>query len=367
VLLLFLVIGCRTETPLCGVDGGSGCGVEGPADGAPPSFPEAATGPARPLDILFLIDNSTSTDDDQRNLHRAFPVFLDELRKVRGGLPDLHLGVVSSDLGAGASFPGGGSCSRPGGDRGILQARTSCGVRGNFLSSASNGTNNNFDGSLDQAFSCVSFLGGGGCGYEHQLQAIRLALDESITQENAGFLRPDAVLAIVIVSDEDDCSAVPTTDLFTDEASFPMTGASFRCSQVGHDCNGMPTPVAPFDVPLESCRARDGGRLIRVQEVVNSIRSLKSRPDQDIVVTGIIGWPTNPAGARYRYERVGAPGTPGILDVAPTCGSIVTGDAHVGLRLKHFVQSFGGSYFSICSEDYGPILQAIGAQVAARL
>ena len=60
-----------------------------------------------------------------------------------------------------------------------------------FLSSLNNGTTNNFAGTLESTFSCMAALGSAGCGYEHQLQATRVALYESITPENKGFLRQD--------------------------------------------------------------------------------------------------------------------------------------------------------------------------------
>src|SRR5205814_7848592 len=154
-------------------------------------------------------------------------------------------------------------------------------------------------------FSCMANLGTQGCGYEHQLQSTRVALYETVTRENAGFLRPNALLAIILVTDEDDCSADTTTDLFTDDASFPMTTASFRCAQVGHLCDGKAPPVGVFDAPLENCMPDPNPRvdgalkigLIKVGDIVDSIRAVKERPDQQLLVSGIIGWPNNPVGA----------------------------------------------------------------------
>jgi hypothetical protein len=319
---------------------------------------------SRKLDILFMVDNSPSMAEEQNNLRRNFPVFMNELKKIPGGLPDVHIGVVSSDLGAGSQPLTNGGCPRPGGDRGILQTKPTCGLDGNsvFLASANNGTTNNFVGSLETAFSCMAALGTQGCGYEHQLQATRVALYQAVTPENRGFLRDDALLAIILISDEDDCSAETTSNLFVDDASFPMTTASFRCSQVGHLCNGVSPPIAPFDAPLESCRENPAGRLIKVSEIVDSIRALKRNPAEQIMVAGIFGWPQNPLGARYRYQQ-----TNQGIDVAPICQSS-NGTAAVGLRLKTFVESFGslGSFYSICNDDYSPALQQIGQAVSTR-
>jgi hypothetical protein len=86
-------------------------------------------------------------------------------------------------------------------------------------------------------------------------------------------------------------------------------------------------------------------------------------PDRDIVVAGFFGWPTIPAGARYRYVQ-----TMSGVDVAPICQAS-GGDATVGLRLKQFVESFGtgGSFFPICQDDFRPALQVIGQTLATRL
>jgi len=293
---------------------------------------------------------------------------MDALRKIPGGLPNVHIGVISSDLGAGSKPLANGGCPTPGGDRGIFQTKANCGLDANsrFISSFNNQTMNNFQGNIDQVFGCMANLGVAGCGYEHQLQATRVALYESVTKENAGFLREDAFLAIILITDEDDCSAETTSDLFTDDGAFPMTTASFRCSQVGHLCDNAAPPVGEFDKPLASCAANPAGRLIKVNDIVDSIRALKKRPDQQILVSGIFGWPasdTAVAQARYRYQQ-----TNQGIDVVPICKS-TNGEAAVGLRLKQFVESFGGSgsFFSICQGDFSPAMQQIGEKLAAKL
>jgi hypothetical protein len=55
----------------------------------------------RDVDILFVIDNSGSMDEEQASLAANFPVFIERLETIEGGLPNVHLGVVSSDVGAG--------------------------------------------------------------------------------------------------------------------------------------------------------------------------------------------------------------------------------------------------------------------------
>src|SRR5262249_12371662 len=56
----------------------------------------------------------------------------------------------------------------------------------------------NHTGALADTFSSIAQLGDQGCGYEAQLEGMKRALDVS-RPENAGFLRPGACLAVVII------------------------------------------------------------------------------------------------------------------------------------------------------------------------
>src|SRR5262249_13119377 len=145
---------------------------------------------------------------------------------------DLHIGVVTSDYGAGAT--GAPGCtSSPGGDFGRLQARGKSAAQGclkplpdlntgglnfvhyDFNPKADPAPSNNPppDQDLVHTFVCMASVGATGCGFEHQLESVYAALHNNLP-ENAGFLRPDALLAVLFVTDEDDSSAPPDTDMF---------------------------------------------------------------------------------------------------------------------------------------------------------
>src|SRR5687768_6797320 len=138
--------------------------------------------PQGQLDLLFMIDNSASPTSSIESA-REVAVLLEELAALPGGGPDLHAGVVSSDLGAGGMSLGLGSCARRGGDRGVLQTKPSCNVPGGarYLSVAPGAL-----GSAAPTLRCMMELGVGGCGYEHQLASVTTALDAALTPENAG-------------------------------------------------------------------------------------------------------------------------------------------------------------------------------------
>ena len=53
----------------------------------------------RDIDILFLIDNSGSMTEEQASLVANFNRFINVLETIEGGLPNVHIGVVSTDVG----------------------------------------------------------------------------------------------------------------------------------------------------------------------------------------------------------------------------------------------------------------------------
>src|SRR5690606_24408569 len=60
---------------------------------------------------------------------------------------------------------------------------------------------------LTDAFSCVASVGAEGPGLEMPLEAARLAIGPRVADgSNDGFLRDDALLAVIVLTDENDCS-----------------------------------------------------------------------------------------------------------------------------------------------------------------
>ena len=170
----------------------------------------------RNVDMLFLIDDSSSMRLSQENLQRNFPAFMTTLRGMPGGpgLPNLHVAVISSDMGAGDGSVQG--CDSSGGKNGIFQYTPRGNCATNPLNGATyiidSGGQKNYTGTLEEAFTCIAALGESGCGFEHQFAAITRALGadgRAAPSENQGFLRPEAYLAIVMITNEDDCSASP--------------------------------------------------------------------------------------------------------------------------------------------------------------
>jgi hypothetical protein len=184
-----------------------------------------------------------------------------------------------------------------------------------------------------------------------------------------GFLRKDAYLAVIFLTDEDDCSAPTNSDLFG--ASMDTTGvaSSLRCSIQGHVCGtAHPTATNGYSQNLSDCRPAQDGKLIGISDFVDFFIGLKDGRREKVVVSAIAGWPTGDAStAKYEYKNV-PDGNMVELRESPTC-TYGGGGAAAGIRMKTFVESFGenGYFTTICQEDFRAAMGKIGRILAARL
>ncbi|MCX5747347.1 MAG: hypothetical protein NT062_33190 [Proteobacteria bacterium] len=258
--------------------------------------------PNRALDILFVVDDSPSMQDEQASLATNFPHMMDVLGELDGGLPDVHIGVITSDLGTSggpAIGSGPGSCAGFG-DAGALQ--------GGFLSDVVvDGVRvRSYSGELRDAFTQLALVGETGCGFEQHLGALRAALTNPA---NAGFLRPEANLAVVILADEDDCTA--NADLFAPAG--PELGPidSFRCFARGVVCDGD-DPTTPG--AKTGCVPRSSRYMDDVQPFVTAL--LATKADARMIMTAAIVGPPTPVevtlasvggGSARRWRRSARP------------------------------------------------------------
>jgi hypothetical protein len=173
------------------------------------------------------------------------------------------------------------------GENGTLRELSPGGPR--FLRSFANGTDNNFSGSLTDAFSQLATVGTDGCGIEQHLEAIKRATDGS-NPVNAGFIRDSAYLAVVVIADEDDCSLAKSTlfDAHRNDGSLYGELTNFRCTTQGVQCA---TPIDGTLGPRTDCEPRqDATELTTIDRYVDHLYSLKREP-RDIIVAGIVGDP----------------------------------------------------------------------------
>ncbi len=396
-----------------------------------------AVAPRRLLDLVFMIDNSPSMAPKQDKLKAQFPKLIAALKDPNDGtLPDLRVAIIDSDLGTGGAYQSGscGPKTLPDGtnsnygDMGQFQmiGATACGVTkpdATYLETQGN-TGINFNGDINSVFTCLAGnLGTVGCGEEHQLQAFEFAflvsnIPSSVAQRT-NFLRDNAYLGLVFLSDEDDCSAVGNDEMFGNTSSdLSHESASIRCYTRSYTCNGNytanPPPGYPtsaaFSTAMSNCSARVGDTcsgvdvsqptpkcnpLTDYKGMADQIKSLKSDPDNQLLVAGIFGWPLDgdTSKATYKVDLTPNPNSadtahPTIWDTWPVCydpnhqpGAATTDKttgfdplaagwgATPGLRMSAFIDEFGanGLKYSICQPDFTAAMNGIGNAIANKL
>ena len=256
-----------------GGDGGPGSGGDGGnqgdggvqnGDGGGP-IDGGSTGPlptANKVDLLFMIDNSASMGDKQALLADAVPDILQGLVSLQ--VHDMHIGIVSSSLGgrggdqcsATATNPANASLSAHNDDRGELLSRAGTANdptvenspapdmnSSHFLSwFPSVSANQRHAAPLPPAITDETALVGDftamvegvhehGCGFEAQNEswyrflvqpdpfdsivrstsavASYSGIDATLLQQRHDFLRPDSLLVVVVVTDENEEVADP--------------------------------------------------------------------------------------------------------------------------------------------------------------
>jgi hypothetical protein len=149
------------------------------------TFRQASSFSAKPIDILWVIDNSGSMATSQSNLASNFSSFINLFQQQ--GL-DFRMSVTTTDSYVG-NYYHNNSMSRWKSGNGS----TNTGV---FVMTPS--TNN-----LSSVFTTIINQGISGSGDERAFDSITTALMNPL---NTDFRRPGAFLAVIIVSDEDDFS-----------------------------------------------------------------------------------------------------------------------------------------------------------------
>ncbi len=263
------------------------------------------------LDILFVIDNSNSMQEEQEGVARELTAFVDELKRGGGVPSDFNVGVITTSVylhgkvGGAEPFlidypqqagrlrpvPVDGDLDNPEGDR--------------LLSGD--------DPELISRFDRLVRQGTSGSGQETPFEAVRLALlteliDTPMSEGgNQGFLRDGARLLIVVLTDEDDCSetARPPVVQVTDntavadctERENELTTVSEYHRQLTQDLkdsNGTAkeviwTAIAPVSINNKSAQAIVDGAQVRNVDCPTSnqagyrLRAMAERFDNTLI------------------------------------------------------------------------------------
>jgi hypothetical protein len=305
----------------------------------------------RGADILFLIDNSGSMKEEQDSLRANFGKMMQVLETLDGGMPDVHIGVATSDLGTstedGTSDGSKFGCTTTGDDG---QLRTAPVITGRYIADDGHG-NKNYTGTLDDAFSALADVGIIGCGIEQHLHGMERALQNPV---NTGFVRTDAYLGVVVIADEDDCS-LAHQGLFA--SSSVADSVNFACTSDGVECDepDMTTPGM-----RTNCHASDHARWVQSTDHFATFLKTQKADPRDVVVAGILG---NPAPLAITMKN-------NVSVLAPSCTYAgPTGDqtAFPAVRTTDFLAQFESRTSStICGADLQQGMTQIGALLKGR-
>ena len=196
-----------------GSEGGSSGGSEvGDVDtGSLPKFdfgqepdvaaPEPDSGCTK-VDLLFVVDSSGSMADEQVTLVQSFPDFVTEMQTKLADTDSYHVGVITSDaypFNEGVCAIDGALVTQTGG------ADASNAVCGPF--SSGKRWMDEGEPNLNMKFSCAGQVGTNGDGNERPMYTMQQAIGPGLNGAGAcndGFIRQDALLVVVLITDEED-------------------------------------------------------------------------------------------------------------------------------------------------------------------
>src|SRR5690606_33086664 len=229
-------------------------------------------------------------------------------------------------------------------------------------------------------FQCLAPQGIGGCGLERPLEAMTRSLELSadVGAIEHGFLRPDANLMVIIVTDEADCSYdddfgpllfAPGGDklFFEPTTSLPTSAI---CWTAGVVCEGSPDgydDCRPIDLGADGqpTSAVGGSMLHPVAGYIEQLAALAG--EREVIVSIIAGVPEGFADGSEAliYREPADVSVANEFGIDYGCTSGVGESMQVAtppVRLRDFADAFAGeapNLFSVCAEDYTPALTQI--------
>ncbi|MBI5502074.1 MAG: hypothetical protein HY907_17660 [Deltaproteobacteria bacterium] len=319
------------------------------------------------LDIVLLVDNSGSMAQEQEALALQFPGLLGELldppdsdgdtRPDHAPIEDLNLGVISSDMGT-AGFRVTTCVWADVGDDGCMRhhpVALPCGYHSYPTWLARNPENADTYPveRMIEDFGCLATLGTTGCGFEQQLKAMRGALTADLAPGacNAGFLRNDSLLALIWLTDEEDCSVRPDHPEMFDPDREELGHLNVRCFLNAE----LLEPVSDYAAAFAALRPTGAA---------------------NVVLAMIVGVPPDEPRCTGTGDSLGAclglPAMTARIDPASTADMVPSCRTEMGLaypprRFVELARLWGSDAYvdSICKSDWSAIFRTLAGRVVA--
>ncbi len=323
------------------------------------------------VDILFVIDNSGSMVGEQHQLADSFQKFASVLEQR---FQDYHIAIVTTGMQSGGCPACGGaiemSCIKD--ENGRFQD-----TRGINLGTIDDPvfefdpadpscrvvSANNKDCFYDQSTGKGTVLVGvNGCGYERGLAALKTALSENLLSDwNKDFLRDDALLAVVVISDEEDCGEVG-------DVSEGLAGIGGNICYFASKGVGPEAETSFLDDPNQKPY-----QLTPVEEYRDFLMELKNNRPGMVKFTTIVGLsdPTDPSSTTIEYEFNSSRNRWEIMNACatPDCEGNYCA-ANPAPRYIEMAQLFGiginGYVDTICQSDFSFSMECLANFMACQ-
>ncbi len=292
-------------------------------------------------DILFVIDNSGSMKTKQDKLIASMNAFITELA---GSQNKYQIGITTTDENCEYTPPSpnpwDGKCGRlfsPDGNDPVIR-------RTDF-------TDNN---ALIARFNTVvAGVGTSGSPYEQGMKAARDAVttvNTGVGKPNAGFVRPEALLLIIIVSDESDCS-------YSDDPEFGLTVFVDTSLDVGESCYQFADKlIAPAVWGQQILDVKTRQLLVAVGIITGAVFDANGAAIASECSVGSDGHATNQCSCfeesplsycKFTQDTSPPPGQVAVCDDASCCTSLANA------RYSQFADFWSAHVKgSVCESDY---------------
>ncbi|MCP4603130.1 MAG: hypothetical protein GY847_21885 [Proteobacteria bacterium] len=391
------------------------------------------------VDLLIMVDNSGSMEQEQEILATSIYTLIDSLVNPIPGpdwpfppIQNMRVAVVSSDLGlqygenhSTEGFPYGdtvvtsctdrskkgdnggfqtdmdgtveinsgeiscvddggqcpsdrwtcedGKCFSPSGDKGSVKC-----IQTTSDGSWTETSRDNRNPNLATQVACISRLGTGGCGKEQQLEASVVALSK---ESQKSFIKDDHLLAVLIVTDEEDCSIKDKGLFETDEWKSGTRMTDDKSSGLLNVCCNFP-------------KSNEENFLFNTDRYWNELIKMKDNKASGVIFAAIVGVPPNDKEKKSPCQGQGNElgsclGVPSMqLQVElqetnegqsfkhfkPACERMddsynTITSARPGRRYVQVAQEFASSgyVYSICNADWSPAMKELSKMIAQRI
>ncbi len=237
-------------------------------------------------------------------------------------------------------------------------------------------TGENTNGNLASQVACLGQLGTSGCGVEQQLEAAVRGLSRN--DEQRAFIKDDHLLAVLIVSDEEDCSIADRGLYNTDEW---ISGTTL---------NQLEPSTGLLNTACNLPASNEDNFLFDTNRYRTELVGLKNGDEGAVIFAAIVGVPKGDnSPCQGRGNELG-----GCLDHGDMKLEVGLFESESGIQFKHFMtacersegenvvtsarpgrryvqvaRSFGGAgyIYSICNADWSPAMERITEIIAERV